>query len=267
MPAFRDVRALTKTARRDFRKLLPQVFHRTFQGQFPFDLGNLPELGSTMQVFTPPFAVFDVTQNNQYDDSQNDSFALPGIGHVVNKFHGSLDEDTSILNGIFGLDGLASVQNRAGCGFNFTVPTRGRLRIITELQHLSTRVTMSLEDNFGFSSGVLLASSNIYVNLIRGQNVIELTQTMVGHTLESEGDDVSAVLPAPDINTPFIFDVITEETFETGADIQIVAGCKFSSGTSLDDMKATVDAFLWHQIKRIAVDVIPGPPGPVGKKS
>lgn len=253
---FKQLRRLARVAQQDFDRLARKSFAVTLSKQVGFKIGQLPELQSAAEVFAPPFSVFDVSENNAYPNQRNDSLALPRIGHVLNNLHVSLDEHTSILNGIFGLDGLAFVINRAGCGFNFTVPRRGRLRIITELQHFFTRIRLTLSDNFGFSSGEVSGSSLIYINIIRGAKVVELAQTMVFDGLISHGSDLTTVLPSPKIGTIFTFNVTTEEIFEAGTDLQIIAGCQFRSGATVDDMEAIADALLWHKVRRIAVEVV-----------
>jgi hypothetical protein len=50
--------------------------------------------------------------------------------------------------------------------------------------------------------------------------------------------------------------VTTDEIFETGAAVQIVAGSEFNCGCRLDDMESSVNALLWSQVKKITVDVV-----------
>jgi hypothetical protein len=115
---------------------------------------------------------------------------------------------------------------------------------------------MSLEDNFGFSMGRVHGSANLYVDIVRGRNITTLSKTLVEKTLESDGDDVSTTLPQLDDINPYVIDVTTDETYQAGAAVQIIAGTEFVSGCTLDDMVANVKALLWSQVQKITVDVI-----------
>lgn len=254
--AGKDLRALASEEQREFGALVKRFLVSSVSLRNPFEFGELPELEPTARIFKPPFPLFDVSHESAYPNNRNDSFAVPRIGHVINNLHVSLSEHTSTLNGIFGLDGLAFVFNRSGCGFNFTVPRSGKLRIIVELEHFHTRIRLTLSDNFGFSEGEVSGASSIFVSIIRGTSVVQRNQTMVFDGLISHGSDLTTLLPSPEVGTIFTFDSTTDEIFDAGAAVQIIAGCQFTSGARLDDMEAIADALLWHKVRQIAVDVV-----------
>jgi hypothetical protein len=256
VPKLRDLRALARAAQADHEKLTSTLFHRTVPGPFPISSGELLPLEPVVHEVRPPFPLFDVSQQNAFPQVRDHSLALPDIGHVINDLRVSLDESTSVLNGIFGLDALAGIISRSACGFNFSTPTGGRLRIMAELQSFLTRVSMSLQDNFGFSSGRISVSVNIHALIVRGTDILDLSQTLLADGLKSDGSEVKAILEPLDETTPFTFDVTTEEVFEPGAAVQIIAGSEFLAGTALDDMKATVNALLWSRVNKIAVAMV-----------
>lgn len=253
VPRLRELRALARAARSDHAKLTSTLFHHAVPGRFPFSPGTLPPLEPMVREVSPPFPLFDVSQQNTFPQVRDHSFAVPSIGHVINDLRVSRDESTSVLNGVFGLDGLSGIISRSGCGFNFSPPAQGRLRIMAELQNLHSRVSMSLQDNFGFSSGQVSVAINIHALIVRGTNILALSQTLLANGLQSHGSDLSATLEPLDDTTPFTFDVTTEDVFEPGADVQIIVGSEFTAFTALDDMKATVNALLWSRVNKIAV--------------
>jgi len=256
VPKLRELRALAEAAQADHEKLTSTLFHRTVPGPFPISPGELLPLEPMVQEVRPPFPLFDVSQQNFFPEVRDQSFAVPSIGHVINDLRVSEDESTSVLNGIFGLKALSGIISRSGCGFNFSTPTGGRLRIMAELQCFQPRVSMSLQDNFGFSSGQVAVSVNIHALIVRGTDILDLSQTLLANGLKSDGSDLSATLEPLDDTTPFTFDVTTEDVFEPGTDVQIIAGSEFLAYTALDDMKATVNALLWSRVNKIAVVMV-----------
>jgi hypothetical protein len=256
VPKLRELRTLARAAQRDHEKLTSTLFHRTVPGRFPISPGEFLPLEPVVQQVTPPFPLADVSQQNFFPEVRDNSFAVPSIGHVVNDVRVSRDESTSVLNGILGLDALSSIISRAGCGFNFSLPTQGRLRIMAELQCLHSRVSMSLQDNFGFSSGRVFVSVNIHALIVRGTGILDLSQTLLTNSMISHGSELSANLEPLDDTTPFTFDVTTDNVFDAGADVQIIAGSEFFAAITLDDMKATVNALLWYRVNKVAVSVV-----------
>jgi len=254
VPKLREVRALARAAQRDYQKLTSTLFHRTVPAGFPISPGELPPLEPVVQEVRPPFPLSDVSQQNSFPHVRDNSFTVQSTGDVINDVRVSRDENTAPL--FFGLEGVSSIISRAGCGFNFSPPTGGRLRIIAELQSLHSRVSMSLQDNFGFSSGEIVVFVNIHALIVRGTHVFDLSQTLLANGLTSDGDDVSGTLEPLDDTTPFTFDVTTEDVFEPGGDVQIIAGSEFIAGTSLDDMEATVNALLWYRVNKIVVGMV-----------
>ncbi len=256
IPKLRALRALAAEARVGFHAVADSVLRRTYPGGFPLHVGELLPADPVAREVTEPYPLFDVSQQNVFPSLRDQSFALPAIGQVVNDVQVSMDEHTAVLNGVFGLDAIASIISRSGCGFNFTVPATGRLHIVAEVQVLHSRVNMSLQDNFGFSSGSVFAAANLYAQVVRGSAVIDLAQTVIARSLESDGDDVSTTLPTLDNTVPITFDVTTEDVFDAGTDVQILVGSEFVAATSLDDMKASVSALLWCDVKKIVASIV-----------
>ena len=253
---FRGLREQNRGFRQELDRLAAALMTRKVPGRLPLSTVPAVPLEPTAREVTTPFALFDVWRENFFDNVRDDSFAIPSIGHVINNVVVSHSANTSVLNGVFGLDDLAHVISRAGCGFNYTVPRAGRLRIVAEVQNFHSRVSLSLEDNFGFSSGSLFANANVFATVVRGSRILELSQTVSSRSISSDGDDVSAMLPTLDDTAPFTFDVTTEESFDAGADVQIIVGSEFLAATGLDDMKASVNALLWSQVRKVSVDVV-----------
>ena len=166
------------------------------------------------------------------------------------------DEHTAFLNGIFEIYFVLGEWSRAGCGINYTVPRQGHLRLGATLQNFHTRVSMSLKDNFGFSVGRIYADASLYDDIVRGSKITHLSTILVKKILESDGDDISTTLPALDNTAPYVIDVTTDEIFEAGAAVQIIAGSEFNGGCRLDDMKGSINALLWSRAKKITVDVV-----------
>ena len=259
LPKVRELRVLAGAFQRDYEKLVSAQLHASAAGDVHIDLGEIapPDTG-VAQDFVPPFPLHDVSieEATNYPDVHDQSFAIPSIGHVVNNLEFEYDDNTSILNGIFGLYLPIWGWSRAGCGINYTLPSRGRLRMVAVLQNFHTRVKLSLEDNFGFSSGHIYAGANLYVEVVRGREITTLSQTLLEKSLDSDGDDTSTTLPALSDTLAYSFDVTTDETFEAGAAVQIIAGSEFVSGCRLDDMVANVKALLWSQVQRIRIEVV-----------
>jgi hypothetical protein len=259
LPQMREWRAVTADFQRDYQQLIQAQLAWPRAGDVHIDFGEIapPDSGNTQEFF-PPFGLHDVSieEATNYPEVKDHSFAIPSSGHVVNNLELEYDDDTSILNGFFGLYLPVYGWSRAGCGINYVVPTTGRLRIGAALRNFHSRVKMSLEDNFGFSMGRVYGSANLYVEIVRGRNITTLSETLVEKTLESDGDDTSTTLPNLDDTVPFSIDVTTDETFEAGAAVQILAGSEFVSGCMLDDMVANVKALLWSQVQKITVEVV-----------
>lgn len=173
MPKLGALRELSAEARAGFQAVASSVLHRTYPGHFPLHVGDILPADPVAREVTEPYPLFDVTQQNVFPRVRDQSFAIPAIGHVVNDVQVSMDEHTAVLNGVFGLNALASIISRSGCGFNFTVPATGRLHIVAEVQHLHSRGSLSLQDNFGFSSGSVFAAANLYAQIVRGHAVDE----------------------------------------------------------------------------------------------
>jgi hypothetical protein len=256
LPKLREWRGLARAFEREYQKLVFAYVNRHAGRDFHIDLSE-PALSATAQEFVPPYplydaSIYDVTSFDVHDQS----FATPSIGHVINNMTLEYDEHTWILNGIFEIYVVLGEWSRAGCGINYTVPRQGRLRLGATLQNFQTRVSMSLTDNFGLSVGEIYADASLYVDIVRGSKITHLSTILVKKILESDGDDISTMLPALDNTAPYVIDVTTDEIFEAGAAVQIIAGSQFNAGARLDDMKASVNALLWSQVKKITVDVV-----------
>lgn len=260
LPRLREWRALTNAFQRDCQKLFQAASVRPRAGDIrvSLDQNALPD-SPTAEEYLAPFGVYDVAMSEvgNYPDIEDNSFAIPGNGHVVNNLELEYDDSTWWFpNGLFGIYLPVHGWSHAGCGINYNLPKTGRLRIGAVVRNFYARVTMSLEDNFGFSMGRVHGSANLYVDIVRGRNITTLSKTLVEKTLESDGDDVSTTLPQLDDINPYVIDVTTDETYQAGAAVQIIAGTEFVSGCTLDDMVANVKALLWSQVQKITVDVI-----------
>jgi hypothetical protein len=179
LPKLREWRGLARVFEREYQKLVLAHVNRHVRGDFHIDLGEVapPE---TAREFVPPYPLYDASIEDLTNfDVHDQSFATPSIGHVINNVTLEYDEHTSFINGIFEIYVILGGWSRAGCGINYTVPRQGRLRLGATLQNFHTRVSMSLKDNFGFSVGGIYADASLYIDIVRGSKITDLSTILV----------------------------------------------------------------------------------------
>ena len=136
------------------------------------------------------------------------------------------------------------------------MPRAGRLRVMAELKNFYNYTTLSLRDNWGFSSGELMCSYALFGLALlpsreSGQHVLLFQKEVT-----SDGDDVTAVMPDVDQSAPLFVDVTTDDTFSQGQPVWIMVGVETGVYSFLDDMHSHIRTLLWWQVNRIGVSVV-----------
>jgi hypothetical protein len=148
--------------------------------------------------------------------------------------------------------GIAS--GRASCGITFPMPQAGHLQITAELQNLYNHVTLSLRDSFGFSQGKLDVAVNLFISVVRVNEVITLPKILFTTTLVSGGGDNNSVMP--DMEPLYTWSRTTNETFMQPEVVSILVGSEVQVRSELDDMVSRVEAVLAWRLNRLTVTVI-----------
>lgn len=219
--------------------------------------GDLPVLESDAQVFAPPFSVQDVQSLQNGNFIRNDqSFARPAIGHLVNNFVFDQDEHTNVSDGLWGLLTIGNARSWASCGIAFTMPKAGRLQVSAVLQSFYNKLVFSVQDNFGFSSADVAITVRLFIDIVRGSQLIDLPTAILTTGLTSHGSDLSYSMSDLDTTTPYTVSAETTESFDANESVQILVGSEVSIGTVIDDMHCHVNSVLWWALNKISVDVI-----------
>lgn len=254
LPNYRKAQALRRAHLRDVRKLLEGTVTGVPAGRGRLAWGDITAGGVTAQQFVPPYSVFDVeTIDDGHFIKYDESFATPTIGHLVNNIIFHQDEHTSYFHGLFGLLTRAYAANRVSCGVAYTAPASGRLQISAVFQNFYNKVMFSVHDNVGFSSADVKIALHLFVAIVRGSKVIDLTKQILFTGLISHGDELSYALSDLDDTVPYTVSFVTDEAFNANESVQILTGSEVRIGTVLDDMHCNVNAVLWWQLKKLTV--------------
>lgn len=220
------------------------------------DWGNLVEIQGTAQEFVPPFTSFDVQTIDSGDFVvSDDSFARPGIGHIVNDFAFDQSESTSIGRGVLGILPIENGGSLVSCGVAFTTPSAGRLKLYAELKNLYNRLTFSVTDKFGFSSAEVAISVDLFFVVVRGTDVEQVSQSVLTTGLVSHGSDLQYTVSDLDDTTPYTITAETATRLNANESVLVLAGSEVVIGTSLDDMRCKMDALLWWQLQKLVIDM------------
>ncbi len=259
LPGYRKWLALTK----GYRKVHLQLDRHALSGaagpRLEVAWGEVPHAPPPGAVeFVPPFPLFDVQMlDPQGHVTADTSFAGPAAGNLVNNFVFDRDESTPAIIGAFGLTTRPdTATSLASCGGNFTLPRTGRLQVNANVRNYYNKAVLSLRDRFGFSYGKLGLQVRLFIDVIRGRDVIHLPTTMLATSLDSDGDDVSRTVT--DIDNSMLFQVegVTEETIAAGERVQVMVGSEVSIGSEQDDMDSHASAVYYWQVRKMFVAVI-----------
>jgi hypothetical protein len=207
--------------------------------------------------FVPPFPLFDVQLiDTDKHVTADTSFVNQGAGNLVNNIVVNQDEDTPAIIGLYGLIRAETSTSLTSCGVNITVPRDGRLQVNANVRNYYNKAVLSLRDNFGFSDGRVDLQVNLFIDVIRGREVIHLPTAMLTSTLTSDGDDVSKTVTDIDNSMLFQLEGVTEESFGAGERLQVMIGSEVTVSSKLDDMESQVSATYYWQVRKLFVGIV-----------
>jgi hypothetical protein len=184
------------------------------------------------------------------------SFVRREIGHLI--VDADLAADPGAVFGFnewFGILPLDLGCVSAACGSAYALPQDGRLLVTASLRNFYSKVTLSLHDEWGFSSGTLGVDATMFIAVLRPNGGVILHSLLAERTLTSDGDDVSKTLP--DIEQgAFNLVAATDNSFEAGETVFVLAGVSVSASSALNDMEARVRALLWWSLEQLTVQVV-----------
>jgi hypothetical protein len=252
VPRYRDVLGLQRGHQRERQKMLAGL------------LGHIPPVGGVLvpddppdaTVFGPPFPLVDSHSWRDQDEHiaiTDRSFVLPETGQLIVDTDFDNDEDTAFSDGLLGLLYPNSAGVVASCGVAYTVPRAGPLRVTAELKNFYNHTTMSLRDNWGFSSGTLSCGYYLFAAVLRPSRESLAPQLLFEKTLTSDGDDTSGVMPDIDQEASLALDVTTDDSFSAGEPVWVMVGSGVGVFSMLDDMHSHVRTLLWWRVNRITV--------------
>ena len=257
LPGCRKWQALRRTHLDDHRKLYETALASLANDRVNVAWGDLPILDDGTQVFGPPFSVQDVQSIQSGDFIRDDqSFAIPASGQLVNNFVFDQNEHTNFSDGLWRLFTIGNAQSWASCGIPFTMPSAGRLRVSAVLQNFYNKLVFSVQDNFGFSSAEVRITVRLFIAIVRGSRVIDLPTVILTTGLTSHGSDLSYSMSDLDTTTPYTVSAESTESFDANETVQILAGSEVFVGTQIDDMHCKVNSVLWWALKKMSVGVI-----------
>lgn len=214
---------------------------------------------SVWVAFAPPYSVTDVVQSDYeaFSTTNNQSFAVPSIGHIINNILYEHDDSTDPISGALGLYLPLWSWSRSGVGGDFTMPFEGKVMIKFQLKNFITRGRLALTDNFGFSDGSIDAYAKLFVEIINGREITTVSKNIVHQEIDSDGSDASKLFPSLFQGGTYYWITRVEAVFPAGAAIKFAAGTEFEVFAALDDMKAHVDAVIWSHVMNIEVRAVP----------
>lgn len=252
VPRYRDIRGRQRGHQRELEKLLAR-----WRAPIPPLVGVLaPDDPPDATVFRPPFPLVDSHAWRDQDEHiqiTDRSFVLPETGQLIVDADFDNDEDTAFSDGLLGLLYPNSAGVVASCGVAYTVPRTGPLRVTAELKNFYNHTTMSLRDNWGFSSGTLYCDYYLFAAVLRPSRESLGYQLLFEKALTSDGDDTSGVMPDIDQEAPLALDVTTDDSFAAGEPVWVMVGSAVGVYSMLDDMHSHVRTLLWWQVNRITV--------------
>lgn len=259
-PQVRQFRSLRRAHLAAHGKLAAQARAANHAANASLHWGRPGEPGSTARVFEPPFTTFDVdTLDLGGFVVSDESFARPGVGHLVNILVFDQDQSVGFVPGLLGILPVATAASFVSCGVAFTTPSRGRLKISADVLNIYNRLRFAVSDKAGFSSANVSIIVGLFATVVRGSTEVEQSVRFVHTTgIQSGGSDQRRVESDLDTTEPFSMTVETDTRLEANESVLVLAGTKVSIGTALDDMRCTMDAVLWWQLQRITIEMATG---------
>ena len=255
LPSVAKARALRRAQMREHSKLSAATLAAFHGAGHHIDLGDLTATLTDCAEFVPPFTSFDVVSVAGPGDYivRDDSFAKPGIGHLVNNFDYDQNENTSFSDGLWGLLTRAFGSNSAACGVAFTAPRDGRLEIHAVMRNFYNKVMFSVTDKFGFSDAKLDFFLQLFIMVVRGSQVIFMPTTLRHNGLVSHGSNLSFHESPIDNSVPVTISATTDQRFNANESVLVLAGSRVLVSTVIDDMHAKVNAVLWWQLQKLCI--------------
>ena len=257
LPAYKKLKTLQKTHMRAQDKLATTAAAAHLPSNISIDWGDVIVVGlDSGECFQPPYTTFDVQMVDFGEKVVEDqSFAKPGIGHLVNNFVYDDNQSTSLIAGAFGILPINSASSMVSCGVSFTTPSAGRLKVGALLRNFYNRIVVSVEDKFGFSSAKVSVSADFLVLVVRGTTVEVVTKQLFIARADSGGDDVHRVLTDIDTDNPFSVSVETATHLDANESVLVLAGSEVSVGSILDDMHCKANALLWWRLEKLCIEM------------
>jgi len=256
-PAYKQVKALQKAHRRAQDKVVPPKAAAQLLPDVSINWGDvLTAEPIHAAVAGPPYTTFDV---QLIDFSgfvvEDQSFANPDIGHLVNNFVYDHDQSTSIVAGLFGILPIGNGISMTSCGVSFTTPSSGRLKVGALLRNFYNKIVLSVKDKWGFSSADVGVSVDFLVLVVRGTTVEVVTKTLAHASGDSGGDNVDRVLTDIDTETPYSVSVETATHLNANESVLVLAGSQVFISSVLDDMHCHMNAVLWWKLEKLYIDM------------
>lgn len=259
VPKYRKWQALHKAFQKAHRKLLNAT--ATGVHGLPLDIawGELtvtpPPPGAV--EWEAPFPLFD---SQLIDDDEHitadTSFTSPGAGNLVNNIVFNQDEDTPTIIGLYGLIRPEWATSVVSCGHAFRIPRAGRLQVNANVRNYYNKAVLSLWDNFGFSYGKLALTAGLFIDIVRGDQVIHLPTTLIESRLDSDGDDTSRTVTDIDNSMLYQIEGTTEEILSLGEQVKVMVGGEVTITSELDDMESQATATYYWQVRRIFAGMV-----------
>lgn len=213
-------------------------------------------------VIRPPFALerlgtlAPLTGAVETMEVVDRSFARREIGHLVVDADLAADPGAVFgLNAWFDLLPLDTGSVSAACGTAYALRRAGRLLVTARLRPFHSRVSLSLRDEWGFSSGRLGVGATMFIAVIPPSGGELFERPLAARSLRSDGDDRHDVLP--DIEpAPVELAAVTARGFAEGETVFVLAGVALAAGSALNDMEAHVRALLWAGLEELTIRVV-----------
>jgi hypothetical protein len=248
--AIRKLQAIYRRQRRQLDRLWFQRVVGT-DGANAWGGPRAPAVGDPDEVITR-FNAENVWQDCWPENSivTENSLARASIGTVINNFHFDQDNSTVTFLG-FDLPGFRRNTSFAAVGADFKMPRDGTLRISAQLANYYNRITMSLSDLTGISSGRVRVTPSLFISVARLDQVETMDKLLLNETLDDEDSSWFSVLP--DMERSYTWERQTSTAYQKDETVTIFVGCKVHIHSTLDDMNAKVNALLWWQLKKLSV--------------
>lgn len=261
LPGYREWKALQRKSRREREQaqtrsialLMPDANVHLDTDDIPTDLG-------AFQPFTPPFPVHEVFNDLALDtslDLRDQSFVVPGIGHIINDLEYTFSDDGDFEEA-FGINVRARSLAWAGCGIDLRVPADGHLKLSARMRNFYNSASMSIRDQVGFSESDLKLKICLYLDILHVDSPPEYAEVLERQKhLTSGGGERHYVMPELSTDEDYLIETTSTRVYGAGQHVQILAGCRVLFDSTIDDMTTHARVLLWWQLKELTLEVIP----------